>query len=75
MRFFLFVNRNSLSCNVDLQKTPYDDKCTLRIFARCDDVMKMLMQELNLIIPPYTDMQFWSNTQWLTDFEQNWPFR
>ncbi|CAF3758687.1 unnamed protein product [Rotaria sordida] len=60
---------------VNLQKTPYDDLCALRIFARCDDVMKMVMKELNLTIPPYTDLTLWSNAQWLKDFEQNWPFR
>ncbi|CAF3927769.1 unnamed protein product [Rotaria sordida] len=59
----------------DLQKTPYDDQCALRIFARCDDVMRMMMEELNLVIPSYIDLQLWSDAQWLTDFEQNWPFR
>ncbi|CAF1155592.1 unnamed protein product [Adineta ricciae] len=61
--------------NKDLQKTPYDDQCALRIFARCDDVMKMVMKELDLVIPPYTDLQLWSNAEWLADFERNWPFR
>ncbi|CAF1364101.1 unnamed protein product [Rotaria sordida] len=60
---------------VNLQKTPYDDQCALRIFARCDDVMRMMMEELNLVIPSYIDLQLWSDAQWLTDFEQNWPFR
>jgi hypothetical protein len=35
----------------------------------------MVMEELNLTIPPYTDLQLWADAQWLTDFEQNWPFR
>ena len=69
---YLIVSR---LLNKDLQKTPYDDQCALRIFARCDDVMKMVMEELNLLIPPYTDLQLWSNTEWLADFERNWPFR
>jgi hypothetical protein len=61
--------------DIDLQKTPYDDQCALRIFARCDDVMRMVMEELNLTIPPYVDKQLWSDEEWLTNFEQNWPFR
>ncbi|UJR11436.1 hypothetical protein I4U23_015616 [Adineta vaga] len=60
---------------VNLQKTPYDKNCALRIFARCDDVMSMIMKELNLTIPPYVDLKLWSDEQWLKDFENNWPFR
>lgn len=60
---------------LDLQKTPFDGLCAVRIFARCDDVMRMVTQELNLNIPPYTDLQLHSNSEWLTNFEQNWPFR
>ena len=61
--------------NLDLQKTPYDSRCALRIFARCDDVMSMVMKELNLTIPPYVDLKLWSDEQWMKDFEENWPFR
>lgn len=61
--------------NLDLQKTPYDDACALRIYARCDDVMRMVMDELNLTIPSYVDLQLWSNAEWLKEFEKNWPFR
>ncbi|CAF1394071.1 unnamed protein product [Adineta ricciae] len=68
-------SRNKKMVIVNLQKTPYDDQYALRIFARCDDVMKMVMEELNLVIPPYTDLQLWSNTEWLADFERNWSFR
>ncbi|CAF1566230.1 unnamed protein product [Adineta steineri] len=60
---------------INLQKTPYDDQCALRIYARCDEVMSMVMKELNLTIPQYTDLKLWTDTQWMTDFEQNWPFR
>lgn len=60
---------------VNLQKTPYDDNCALRIYARCDEVMQMVMDELNLTIPPYIDLQLYSNTEWLNDFDKNWPFR
>ncbi|CAF0776560.1 unnamed protein product [Adineta ricciae] len=60
---------------VNLQKTPYDSRCALRIFARCDEVMSMVMKELNLTIPPYVDLKLWSDEQWMKDFEKNWPFR
>ncbi|CAF1429137.1 unnamed protein product [Adineta steineri] len=60
---------------INLQKTPYDDLCELRIFAQCDDVMSMLMKELDLTISPYIDLKLWLNEQWLADFEQNWAFR
>ncbi len=33
---------------VNLQQTPLDDKCSLRIFAKIDDVMKLLANELNV---------------------------
>lgn len=38
-------------CN--LQKTPYDNMADLRIHARCDDLMKIVMKELNISIPPF----------------------
>ena len=66
-----------ISCRpfLDLQKTPYDDQCALRIYAYCDDVMARLMKELNLSIPSYTNLDLWSDVQWLEQFERNWPFR
>jgi len=33
---------------VNLQKTPYDEGCSLRIFARIDDVLEQLAHELNI---------------------------
>uniref|UniRef100_A0A6T8BGH0 Deacetylase sirtuin-type domain-containing protein n=2 Tax=Prymnesium polylepis TaxID=72548 RepID=A0A6T8BGH0_9EUKA len=33
---------------INLQQTPYDDGCSLRIFARADDVLRMLAAELRL---------------------------
>ena len=36
---------------VNLQETPFDDKCALRIFATCDEVMTALMAKLRLEIP------------------------
>jgi len=35
---------------VNLQKTPYDDVCTLRIFAKTDDVFQMLMHNMGIPI-------------------------
>ena len=39
-------------CN--LQTTPLEDDCYLHLYARCDIVMKGLMERLGLIIPPFT---------------------
>jgi NAD+-dependent protein deacetylase sirtuin 6 len=33
---------------INLQKTPYDSLASIRIFAKCDDVMRMLMEELTI---------------------------
>jgi len=38
---------------VNLQKTRYDDKATLRIFGKSDDVFRMIMQQLELPIPSF----------------------
>uniref|UniRef100_H2U006 Regulatory protein SIR2 homolog 7 n=1 Tax=Takifugu rubripes TaxID=31033 RepID=H2U006_TAKRU len=38
---------------VNLQWTPKDDLAVLKIHGRCDDVMSLLMEELNLQIPAY----------------------
>ncbi|KAM6939779.1 NAD-dependent protein deacetylase sirtuin-7 [Xenentodon cancila] len=38
---------------VNLQWTPKDDLATLKIHARCDDVMRLLAEELNIQIPLY----------------------
>lgn len=35
---------------VNLQKTPYDSQSNLRIFAKCDEMMKMLCEELGIKI-------------------------
>lgn len=43
------LNRNGgrlVICN--LQKTPLDPLCDMRIFAKCDDFMRLVMQELGL---------------------------
>jgi len=38
-------------CN--LQKTPLDNTAALKIYAKCDDVMRAVMQRLNMAIPPF----------------------
>lgn len=38
---------------VNLQKTPYDNQASLRIYAKTDVVLEMLMKELNLSIEDY----------------------
>lgn len=38
---------------VNLQATPLDYACKLRIFAKCDEVSKMLMSKLGLEIPEF----------------------
>ena len=39
---------------VNLQKTPLDAAASLRIHAKIDDLMTMLMAELNMKIPSFT---------------------
>ncbi|XP_034268785.1 NAD-dependent protein deacetylase sirtuin-7 [Pantherophis guttatus] len=42
---------------VNLQWTPKDDLAVLKLHGRCDDVMKLLMDELGLPIPSYDRMK------------------
>lgn len=37
---------------INMQKTPDDDKCDLRIFAKTDDVFLGLMQRLDIPLDP-----------------------
>jgi mono-ADP-ribosyltransferase sirtuin 6 len=38
-------------CN--LQKTPLDDFAAIKIYSKCDDLMKFVMKSLNIEIPPF----------------------
>jgi NAD-dependent SIR2 family protein deacetylase len=40
---------------VNLQRTPYDHKADVRIFARTDDFMRLLMKELQMTVPSFVD--------------------
>jgi len=40
---------------VNLQKTPYDDRCAVRIYSTVDRVMALLMQKLEMYIHVYAD--------------------
>lgn len=47
-------NRNADLVIVNLQKTPLDNLCSVRIFARSDDVMVGLMARLGIDIPTWS---------------------
>ncbi|KAM9490129.1 NAD-dependent protein deacetylase sirtuin-7 [Salvelinus alpinus] len=42
---------------INLQWTPKDDLATLKIHGKCDDVMRLLMEELNIQIPAYNQTE------------------
>jgi len=68
-------NKNHKLVIVNLQKTPSDDHCQLRIFARVDDVIKRLFKIINQEIPEYVDLNLIENKQFLDNFRANYPFR
>ena len=43
-QFFVLIN---------LQKTPYDDVCSIRVWGKCDEFMQLVMDELKLKVEPY----------------------
>jgi NAD-dependent SIR2 family protein deacetylase len=67
-------NKNHKLIIINLQKTPYDDSCALRIFARVDQVFDKLMKLLEVDIPNFEPLDF-TTEEWLQDFKENWKFR
>ncbi|XP_030627957.1 NAD-dependent protein deacetylase sirtuin-7 [Chanos chanos] len=47
------ANRRPKLYIVNLQWTPKDDFATLKIHGKCDDVMRLLMEDLDIQIPKY----------------------
>ncbi|XP_023672690.1 NAD-dependent protein deacetylase sirtuin-7 [Paramormyrops kingsleyae] len=47
------ANRRPKLYIVNLQWTPKDDLATLKIHGKCDDVMRLLMEELDIQVPSY----------------------
>jgi len=60
---------------INLQKTPYDDHCALRIFARVDEVLVRLFDYIKQKIPDYKDLKLTENPIWMKNFTENFPFR
>ena len=42
---------------INLQKTPYDNVASMRVWAKCDDFMKLVMDELKLKVEPFKPKQ------------------
>jgi len=42
---------NLVICN--LQNTPLDKHSSLRVYAKCDDLMKLVMEQLEVPVPPF----------------------
>lgn len=70
-----FSNRKAISCIVNLQKTPYDKKCSIRIFCQTDVFIEKLCKELNIQIPSFTEIDFTNDPNWLVNFNRNYRFR
>ena len=70
-----FLNRKATSCIVNLQKTPYDSKSSIRIFTPTDNFILKLFGKLNLQIPEYSDSKFFLDADWSKSFERFYPFR
>jgi len=72
------LGRGNLGYNlviINLQKTPFDDNCSLRIFARTDDVMRRLLEKLNLSIPVWNNLNLHENKEWMDLFSSTYCFR
>jgi len=60
---------------INLQKTPSDEECDLRIFAKVDVVMSALMAKLKLDIPNWEDLALHENNEFLQKFRKYYNFR
>lgn len=67
-------NRKAKVILVNLQRTETDNRCDLRIFAKCDKVMELLMKELDVEIPKYQPIEP-TTPQWQKQFKQVYKFR
>jgi len=68
-------NRHHKLVIVNLQKTPYDDECAVRIFSTVDKVMKLLMLEMfqTSSVTPYAPIPL--TDEYLERFKKEWKFR
>jgi len=69
------TNKNHALCIVNLQKTPFDDQCAVRIYHKVDVVITMLMKMLDLEIPAYVAKDLSTDQQWLQLFAKHYKFR
>jgi len=60
---------------INLQKTPYDDRCALRIFAKSDEVMELSVKELEIEVPEYQPRELWKDAEWNKQFITQYAFR
>jgi len=60
---------------INLQKTPYDDECALRIFARSDQVMELLVKELGVEVSEYQQRELWKDKEWIQQLWSHYAFR
>jgi len=70
-----FKNRSAVSCIVNLQKTPYDKKAKIRIFAPTDVFIQKLMARLGLEIPQFEERSRENDPHWHELFGQHYQFR
>uniref|UniRef100_A0A6B2L9C5 protein acetyllysine N-acetyltransferase n=1 Tax=Arcella intermedia TaxID=1963864 RepID=A0A6B2L9C5_9EUKA len=60
---------------INLQKTPYDSECSVRIFAKIDEVMLLLTKKLDIEIPHWEDLRLHEDEKWMDLFKKNYQFR
>eukprot|EP01095_Lingulamoeba_sp_RSL-Kostka_P004530 TRINITY_DN15765_c0_g1_i1.p1 TRINITY_DN15765_c0_g1~~TRINITY_DN15765_c0_g1_i1.p1 ORF type:complete len:304 (+),score=87.19 TRINITY_DN15765_c0_g1_i1:131-1042(+) len=70
-----FVNKKAYSCIVNLQRTPYDDRVTNRVFTKTDEFLNSLMEELECDVPEYEVLDLVNDPEFLQEFENDYKFR